>query len=41
VVRKGVYMNGHEREDVIKYWQEVFLPVMARFEAHIAKFKGK
>ena len=33
VVRKGVYMDGHEREDVVKYRQEVFLPVMKKFEA--------
>lgn len=40
VVRKGVYMDGHEREDVVKYRQEVFLPAMARFEARMAKFEG-
>ena len=32
VVRKGVYMDGHEREDVVKYRNEIFLPAMARFE---------
>jgi len=32
VVRKGVYMDGHEREDVVKYQQEVFLPVMKEYE---------
>ena len=40
VVRKGVYMDGHEREDVVKYRQEVFLPVMKKFEARMAKFEG-
>ena len=40
VVRKGVYMAGHEREDVVKYWNEIFLPAMARFEAHMARFEG-
>jgi hypothetical protein len=40
VVRKGVYMDEHEREDVVKYRQEVFLPAMARFEACMAKFEG-
>jgi hypothetical protein len=40
VVRKGVYMDGHEREDVVKYRNEVFLPAMARFEARMAKFEG-
>lgn len=32
-------MDGHEREDVVKYQQEVFLPAMAKFEAHMAKFE--
>jgi hypothetical protein len=40
VVRKGVYMDGHEREDVIKYRNEVFLPAMARFEARMVRFEG-
>jgi hypothetical protein len=40
VVRKGVYMDGHKREDVVKYRQEVFLPVMKEFEARMAKFEG-
>ncbi|KIM54200.1 hypothetical protein SCLCIDRAFT_31308 [Scleroderma citrinum Foug A] len=30
-LRKGVYMDGHERDDVKKYRQEVFLPTMAAF----------
>ena len=40
VVRKGVYMDGHEREDVVKYRQEVFLPAIKEFEARMAKFEG-
>ncbi|KIK38771.1 hypothetical protein CY34DRAFT_25514 [Suillus luteus UH-Slu-Lm8-n1] len=36
VLRKGVYMDGHEHEDVKKYRQEVFLPAMAAFESHMA-----
>ena len=40
VVRKGVYMDGHEREDVVKYRNEIFLPAMARFEARMARFEG-
>lgn len=35
-----MYMDGHEREDVVKYRNEVFLPAMAKFEARMAKFKG-
>jgi hypothetical protein len=40
VVRKGVYMDGHERKDVVKYRNEVFLPAMAKFEARMVKFEG-
>jgi hypothetical protein len=40
VVRKGVYMDGHEREDVVKYRREVFLPAMERFEARMARYEG-
>lgn len=39
-LRKGVYMDGHEREDVVKYRQEVFLPAMAVFEERMTKFEG-
>jgi hypothetical protein len=40
-VRKGVYMDGHERADVVKYRQEVFLPLMAQFEARMAHYEGQ
>jgi hypothetical protein len=33
-------MDGHEREDVIKYCNEVFLPAMAKFEEWMTKFEG-
>jgi len=33
-------MDGHEREDVVKYRQEVFLPAMAKFKARMATFEG-
>lgn len=33
-------MDGHEREDVVKYRNEIFLPAMARFEARMARFEG-
>ncbi|KXN89679.1 hypothetical protein AN958_05341 [Leucoagaricus sp. SymC.cos] len=36
VVRKGVYMDGHERADVVKYQQEIFLPKLAELEPRIA-----
>ena len=40
VVQKGVYMDGHERDDVVEYRNKVFLPAIARFEAHMAKHEG-
>ena len=33
-------MDGNEREDVVKYRNEVFLPAMAKFEVRMAKFEG-
>ena len=41
VVRKGVYMDGHEREDVVKYRNQVFLPAIAQFESRMAKHEGQ
>ena len=32
---KGQYQDGHEREDVVKYRQEVFLPAWAKFEKRL------
>ena len=43
-LRKGVYMDGHERSDVVKYREEVFLPKMKLYERRMVKFdfdKGK
>jgi len=36
VVKKGIYMNGHERVDVVDYRQKSFLPTMAEFERRMA-----
>ncbi|KAF9502839.1 hypothetical protein BS47DRAFT_1310619, partial [Hydnum rufescens UP504] len=36
ILRKGVYMDSHECEDVIHYWNDIFLPTMAKFESHMA-----
>lgn len=33
-------MDGHERADVIKYRQLVFLPLMAEFEKHMVHYEG-
>ena len=40
MLKKGVYMDGHEREDVVKYRNEVFLPAIAKFEERMTKFEG-
>lgn len=29
---RGLYIDGHEREDVVRYRQDVFLPRMAEIE---------
>jgi hypothetical protein len=38
-VRKGVYMDGHERLDIVEYRNNVFLPLMASFERRMAQWK--
>jgi hypothetical protein len=40
VLRKGVYMDGHERNDVVDYRQNVFLPLMEGYERKMAKYEG-
>jgi hypothetical protein len=37
-VKKGVYMDGHERPDVVKYQNNVFLPLMASFEQRMVQW---
>ncbi|KAJ7210488.1 hypothetical protein GGX14DRAFT_625775 [Mycena pura] len=37
-VKKGVYVDGHEREDVVQYRNEVFLPKMAEYQRRMAKY---
>jgi len=39
-VKKGVYMDGHEREDIVKYRQTIFLPSMEKFEARMVHYEG-
>ncbi|KIO14505.1 hypothetical protein M404DRAFT_60519, partial [Pisolithus tinctorius Marx 270] len=39
-VHKGVYMDGHEREDVVKYRNEVYLHKMQEFEYRMVQFDG-
>jgi hypothetical protein len=38
VLRKGVYMDGHKREDVREYQSHVFLPLMELLERRMAKW---
>jgi hypothetical protein len=40
VLQKGVYMDGHERPDVVEYRNKVFLPAMAKFERRMAHYEG-
>ena len=40
LVQKGVYMDGYEQEDIMKYQNEVFLLAIAQFETQMAKLKG-
>jgi hypothetical protein len=39
-VKKGVYMDGHERVDVVEYRQKIFLPLMEKFEARMVHYEG-
>ena len=40
MVRKGVYMDGHERDDVVDYRNNSFLPALKEFEKRMSKFEG-
>ena len=40
-LKKGVYMDGHERKDVKEYWDDVFLPLMASFERQMVHWDLK
>jgi hypothetical protein len=37
--KKGVYEDGHEREDVVEYREKVFLPLMASLERRSVTFE--
>lgn len=39
VLRKGVYKDGHDRDDVKKYRDTEFLPRMAKFEARMTQYR--
>lgn len=38
IVSKNVYIDGHEKEDVVEYCQKDFLPAWASFERRMVKF---
>jgi hypothetical protein len=40
-LKKGIYMDGHERGDVKEYRQNDFLPKMASFERRMAKWEPR
>src|SRR5882762_7323160 len=35
---KGQYKDGHEQEDVVAYWQNIFLPFIATLLPHMCKW---
>ncbi|KAG1738317.1 uncharacterized protein EDB91DRAFT_1054548 [Suillus paluster] len=36
---KGMYLDGHERGDIVEYRQNIFLPVWASFQSHMRVWK--
>ncbi|PBK86096.1 hypothetical protein ARMGADRAFT_1047942 [Armillaria gallica] len=40
LIKKRVYMDGHERPDMVKYWDNVFLLAMALYEARMTHYEG-
>ena len=41
MVRKGVYMDGHEWADVVEYRNKAFLPTITKYEALVAKYEQR
>ena len=39
-IKKGVYMDGHERKDVVLYRKEIFLLMMEKYEARMVHYDG-
>ena len=39
LLRKGVYIDGHERPDVVEYRNQTFLPSMAEYQKRMAKWE--
>jgi hypothetical protein len=38
MLRKGMYMDGHERPDVVQYRETTFLPLMALHEKRMVEW---
>ena len=38
-MRKGVYMDGHERPDIVEYCNQTFLPLMGEYQKRMAKWE--
>ena len=36
---KGVYADGHEREDVVQYRQNLFLPMLHSLRGHLVEYE--
>jgi hypothetical protein len=39
-IKKGVYMDGHERKDVVLYRNKIFLPTMEKYEVRMVHYDG-
>jgi hypothetical protein len=35
---KGLYYDGHNRPDVVEYWQKHFLPMMEKYKEQLVKY---
>lgn len=40
VLRKGIYMDGHERPDVVAYRNDSYLPKLQSYEARMVQYHG-
>jgi len=41
MLKKGIYMDGHERLDVVEYWLKTFLPLMVLHEKKMVQWVAK
>jgi hypothetical protein len=38
-LRKGVYIDSHKRPDIVEYYNQTFLPLMAEHQKRMAKWE--